>query len=148
MRRDQAITAPPGEHNNAIARTGAYSKAMIDRAISRSSARDSAVSRVLRDRRLRQVLLVAVVVQLLDAFTTAAGLHVGLSERNPFTVSVLHVYGSAGLLLQKVLVDCLLLSAMAKLPRRTAVLTVGIVTTVTAVVVVANLVGLVTAARF
>src|SRR5579859_1127408 len=115
---------------------------MIDRAISRE---DSSVAAVLRDLLLRRVLLVAVVTQLLDAFTTAAGLHVGMSERNPFTVSVLQAYGSAGLLLQKVVVACLLLAATAKLPRRTAVLSVCLVTAVTAVVVCANLTGLLTA---
>lgn len=117
---------------------------MIDRAIGADS---SNVSRVLRDHQLRRVLLIAVVTQLLDAFTTAAGLHVGLTERNPFTVSILRAYGSAGLLLQKVMVDCMLLAAMAKLPRRAALLAVGLVTLVTAVVVGANLLGLVAAVR-
>jgi hypothetical protein len=115
---------------------------MIDRAISQTN---SGVTRVLHDYQLRRVLLVAVVVQLLDAFTTAAGLHVGMSERNPFTVSVLRAYGSAGLLLQKTMVDCLLLAAMAKLPRRLAMLSVGVVTVVTATVVCTNLAGLLTA---
>jgi len=113
---------------------------MIDRAI--STREESGVSRVLRDLQLRRVLMVAVVLQLLDAFTTAAGLHIGMSERNPFTVSVLRAYGSAGLLLQKVMVACLLLVAMSKLPRRTAVVCVGMVTLVTAAVVCANLSGL------
>ncbi len=116
---------------------------MIDRAI--SSRDTSGVGRVVHDRTLRRVLLVAVVVQLLDAFTTAAGLHLGLSERNPVTVSVLRAYGSAGLLLQKIMVDCLLLLAMAKLPRRVAAVSVGVVTAVTAVVVGANIVGLLAA---
>jgi hypothetical protein len=114
---------------------------MIDRAISRGQAD---VGTVLRDLTLRRVLLVAVVVQLLDAFTTAAGLHLGLSERNPFTVSVLQAYGNPGLLLQKVMVACLLLAAMAKLPRRTGVVCVGLVTAATSVVVCTNLAGLVT----
>jgi hypothetical protein len=112
---------------------------MIDRAISRG---ELDVAGVLRDLTLRRVLLVAVVVQLLDAFTTAAGLHVGLSERNPFTVSVLRAYGVPGLLLQKVLVDCALLAAMVRLPRRAAVASIVVVTVVTAVVVGANLLGL------
>jgi hypothetical protein len=103
------------------------------------------VTRVLQDYQLRRVLLVAVVVQMLDAFTTAAGLAVGLSERNPFTVSVLRAYGSSGLLLQKVMVACLLLAAMAKLPRRISVLSVGVVTAITATVVCTNLAGLLTA---
>jgi Domain of unknown function (DUF5658) len=94
---------------------------------------------------LRRLFVVAAVVQLLDAFTTAAGLHVGLDERNPFTVSVLRAYGSAGLLLQKLLVDGLLLMAMARLPRRVAMASVAVVTAITGVVVAANLAGLLTA---
>ena len=140
--RDRAITPPPGVQHSEAGDAAAYSETMIDRAIGADS---SNVSRVLRDQQLRRVLLIAVVTQLLDAFTTAAGLHVGLSERNPFTVSILRAYGSAGLLLQKVMVDCLLLAAMAKLPRRTALLAVGLVTLVTAVVVGANLLGLLAA---
>jgi len=118
-----------------------YSTAMIDRAI---VARQGRVEEVLKDLLLRRIFLVAVVVQLLDAFTTAAGLHLGLGERNPFTLSVLQAYGSAGLLLQKVLVDCLLLTAMARLPRRVSVVSVLAVTAVTGLVVTANLVGLLT----
>ena len=115
---------------------------MIDRAM---VGEKSGIARVLRDFQLRRVLLVAVVVQILDAFTTAAGLHLGMSERNPFTVSVLHAYGVAGLLLQKLMVACLLLAAMGKLPRRISVLSVSVVTTVTATVVCTNLAGLLTA---
>jgi hypothetical protein len=115
---------------------------MIDRAIARPRL---SVSLVLRDLLLRRVWVVAVVVQLLDAFTTAAGLRLGLSERNPFTALVLRADGPAGLLLQKLLIDGVLLVAMAKLPRRTAVLSVGLVTTVTAVVVGGNLAGLLAA---
>jgi len=115
---------------------------MIDRAITRETG---GVALVLRDLLLRRVWVVAVVVQLLDAFTTAAGLHIGLPERNPFTVSVLRAYGSAGLLLQKLLVDCLLLAAMAKMSRRAAVATVCLVSGVTGAVVAANLAGLLTA---
>jgi len=117
---------------------------MIDRAISRSQA---GVSVVFRDLHLRRVYLVAVVAQVLDAFSTAAGLKLGLDERNPFTVSVLRVYGVPGLLLQKVLVAGLLLAAMAKLPRRLAVLTVALTTLVTCYAVGANLVSLVAASR-
>jgi uncharacterized protein DUF5658 len=140
--RDHPITASPGAGHRDSPEAGAYSNAMIDRAI---SGEDSGVGRVLRDLLLRRVLVVATVAQLLDAFTTAAGLRLGLSERNPFTVSVLRAYGSAGLLLQKLLVVCLLLAAMAKLPRRVAVVSVCSVTLVTAVVVVANMTGLLTA---
>jgi len=111
----------------------------VDRVMERGGQR---VTLVLRDLLLRRVWVVAVVVQLLDAFTTAAGLHIGLAERNPFTMSVLRAYGSAGLLLQKLAIDCMLLAAMAKLPRRAAVLSVSLVTAVTALVVGANLVGL------
>jgi hypothetical protein len=117
---------------------------MIDRAISRSQA---GVSLVFRDLRLRRVYLIAVVTQVLDAFSTAAGLRLGLDERNPFTVSVLRVYGVPGLLLQKVLVAGLLLAAMAKLPRRVAVATVALTTAVTCYAVGANLLALVGAAR-
>lgn len=117
---------------------------MIDRAISRSQA---GVAFVLRDLGLRRVYLIAVVVQVLDAFSTAAGLRLGLDERNPFTVSVLRVYGIPGLLLQKVLVAGLLLAAMAKLPRKVAVLTVGLTTLVTCYAVYANLISLVAASR-
>jgi hypothetical protein len=112
---------------------------MLDIAARGGNAR---VGEVLRDLTLRRVFVVAVVVQLLDALSTAAGLRVGLPERNPFTLSVLRAYGSAGLLLQKVLVDCLLLSAMARLPRRTATIAVLAVTGVTGAVVLANLAGL------
>lgn len=115
---------------------------MIDRAI---TGETHGVALVFRDLLLRRVWVVAVVVQLLDAFTTAAGLHIGLPERNPFTVSVLRAYGSAGLLLQKVLVDCILLAAMAKLSRRAAVAAVSLVSAVTGAVVVANMLGLVSA---
>jgi hypothetical protein len=142
--RHQSITPSPGADDSASPRGGAYSTAMIDRAIA-TPARDSAVTAVLRDRTLRRLLLVASVAQLLDAFTTAAGLHLGMYERNPFTVSVLQAYGSAGLLLQKVLVCCVLLAAMAKLPRRAATVTVSLVTVVTAAVVSANLLVLLTA---
>ncbi|HZS13939.1 MAG TPA: DUF5658 family protein [Candidatus Dormibacteraeota bacterium] len=117
---------------------------MIDRAIAKSQA---GVSSVFRDLLLRRVYIVAVVAQVLDAFSTAAGLRLGLDERNPFTVSVLRVYGIPGLLLQKVLVGGLLLAAMAKLPRRAAVTTVALTTAVTAYAVCANLVSLVAASR-
>lgn len=117
---------------------------MIDRAVSSGHA---GLSVVFRDLQLRRVYLVAVVAQVLDAFSTAAGLRLGLDERNPFTLSVLHVYGIPGLLLQKVLVAGLLLAAMAKLPRRLAVVTVGLTTLVTCYAVGANLVSLVTASR-
>ncbi len=117
---------------------------MLDRALSRSQA---GVGVVFRDLLLRRVYIVAVVAQVLDAFSTSAGLRLGLDERNPFTVSVLRVYGIPGLLLQKVLVAGLLLAAMAKLPRRVAVLTVGLTTAVTAYAVVANLASLLAAAR-
>jgi hypothetical protein len=117
---------------------------MLDRAISRSH---SGLNVVFRDLLLRRVYLVAVVAQVLDAFSTAAGLRLGLAERNPFTLSVLRVYGIPGLLLQKVLVAGLLLAAMAKLPRRLAVLTVGLTTLVTCYAVCANLVSLVAASR-
>lgn len=117
---------------------------MLDRALSRGQ---EGVGFVLRDLLLRRVYIVAVVAQVLDAFSTAAGLRLGLDERNPFTVSVLRVYGVPGLLLQKVLVVALLLAAMAKLPRRLAVLTVGLTTAVTCYAVVANLVSLLTTAR-
>ena len=102
---------------------------------------------VFQDLQLRRVYLIAIVAQVLDAFSTAAGLRVGLDERNPFTLSVLHVYGVSGLLLQKVLVAGLVLAAMAKLPRRVAVTTVGVTTLVTTFAVGANLVALVLAAR-
>lgn len=98
------------------------------------------VSVVFRDLLLRRVYIVALVMQVLDAFSTAAGLRLGLDERNPFTVSVLLHFGVPGLLLQKVLVGCLLLAAMAKLPRRLAVFTVVTTTMVTAYAVAANLV--------
>ena len=117
---------------------------MIDRAIAKSQ---EGVSFVFRDLLLRRVLVVAVVAQVLDAFSTAAGLRLGLDERNPFTVSVLRVYGIPGLLLQKVLVAGLLLAAMAKLPRRAAVATVLVTTAATAYAVCANLVSLVGAAH-
>ena len=84
---------------------------------------------------------------MLDALSTAAGLHVGLDERNPFTVSVLRLYGIPGLLLQKALVAGLLLAAMARLPRRTAVATVMLTTAVTAYAVAANLASLLAVAR-
>jgi hypothetical protein len=93
---------------------------------------------VFRDLLLRRVFVAALVAQLLDALSTAAGLSVGLDERNPFTVSVLRAYGVSGLLLQKVLVVGLLLAAMAKLPRRAAVVAVGATTAVTAFAVCAN----------
>lgn len=141
--RHQSITLSPGADNSTPAGSGAYSTAMIDRAIA-APAHESAVSAVLRDRILRRLLLVASVAQLLDALSTAAGLHLGMSERNPFTVSVLQAYGSAGLLLQKLLVCCVLLAAMAKLPRRAAMLMVCLVTAVTAFVVSANILGLLT----
>jgi uncharacterized protein DUF5658 len=141
-RRDASITAPPGAHHRPAADRPAYFRAMIDRAIGGGNSR---VGEVLRDLTLRRVFVVAVVVQLLDALSTAAGLRVGLPERNPFTLSVLQAYGPAGLLLQKVVVDCLLLSAMARLPRRTSMIAVLAVTGVTAAVVLANLAGLVTA---
>ncbi|HXA28756.1 MAG TPA: DUF5658 family protein [Candidatus Angelobacter sp.] len=117
---------------------------MIDRAIAKSQP---GVSNVLRDLLLRRVYVAAVIAQVLDAFSTAAGLRLGLDERNPFTVSVLHVYGIPGLLLQKVLVAGLLLAAMAKLPRRLAVTTVVLTTAVTAYAVCANLVSLIGAAH-
>jgi Domain of unknown function (DUF5658) len=117
---------------------------MIDRALDRGQA---GLAAVFHDLLLRRVYLAAVVAQVLDAFSTAAGLRVGLDERNPFTLSVLHIYGIPGLLLQKVLVGGLLLAAMAKLPRRAAVATVGLTTLVTAYAVGANLVALVLAAR-
>jgi hypothetical protein len=117
---------------------------MLDRAI---SPRREGLSSLFHDLLLRRVYLVAVVAQVLDAFSTAAGLRVGLDERNPFTLSVLHIYGIPGLLLQKILVAGLLLAAMAKLPRRVAVATVGLTTAVTAYAVCANLVALVLAAR-
>ena len=117
---------------------------MIDRAISRGQA---GVSFVFRDLHLRRVYMLAVVVQVLDAFSTAAGLRLGLDERNPFTVSVLRVYGIPGQLLQKVLVAGLLLAAMAKLPRRVAVITVGATTAVTCYAVGANLLALVAASH-
>jgi Domain of unknown function (DUF5658) len=98
---------------------------------------------VFRDLLLRRVFVAALVAQLLDALSTAAGLSLGLPERNPFTVSVLHAYGVAGLLLQKVLVAGLLLAAMAKLPRRVAVAAVGLTTAVTAFAVCANLTAVV-----
>ena len=141
--RDQAITSSPAGDNIDRAESVAYSTAMIDRAISKQRE-DSTVARVLRDLLLRRVLVAAAVAQLLDAFTTAAGLSLGMSERNPFTVSVLRAYGVAGLLLQKVLVVGLLLAAMAKLPRRVAVISVCAVTVLTAVVVGDNLSGLLT----
>jgi len=140
--RDEPITTSPGGEHSDPADAAAYSTAMIDRAI---NANESTVARVLRDLTLRRVLTVAAVVQLLDAFSTAAGLRLGLTERNPFTVSVLRAYGSAGLLLQKLLVVCLLLAAMAKLPRRMAIVSVYLVTVVTAVVVCLNLTGLLAA---
>jgi hypothetical protein len=117
---------------------------MIDRAI-----RDGRVglAYMLRDLLLRRVYVVAVVAQVLDAFSTAAGLRVGLDERNPFTVSVLHAYGVPGLLLQKALVCGLLLAAMAKLPRRLAVLTVVVTTLLTTFAVCSNLTALVAAVR-
>jgi hypothetical protein len=117
---------------------------MIDRAMAK---RQAGVSAVFRDLLLRRVYVVAVVAQVLDAFSTAAGLHVGLDERNPFTVSVLRAYGTPGLLLQKVLVVGLLLAAMARLPRRVAAATVMLTTAVTAYAVCANLVSLVAVAR-
>jgi hypothetical protein len=117
---------------------------MIDRAVAKSQA---GVSFVLHDLLLRRVYMVAVVAQVLDALSTAGGLRVGLDERNPFTVSVLRVYGIPGLLLQKALVAGLLLAAMAKLPRRAAVTTVLLTTAVTAFAVCANLASLVTASR-
>lgn len=139
---DGAITPSPAPHHNQPAEPVAYSTSMIDATLQQGGRR---AAMVLRDRLLRRAWLVAVVVQLLDAFTTAAGLHIGLPERNPFTVSVLRIYGSAGLLLQKAVIDCMLLAAMAKLPRRTALLSVGLVTAVTALVVGANLLGLLAA---
>jgi hypothetical protein len=117
---------------------------MIDRAVAKSQA---GVVFVFRDLLLRRVYIVAVVAQVLDAFSTAAGLRLGLDERNPFTLSVLRVYGVPGLLLQKILVAGLLLAAMAKLPRRVAVAMVALTTTVTAYAVCTNLVSLVLAAR-
>jgi hypothetical protein len=117
---------------------------MIDRAIDRSHM---GLNSVFHDLLLRRVYMIAVVAQVLDAFSTAAGLRLGLAERNPFTLSVLQIYGIPGLLLQKILVGGLLLAAMAKLPRRVAVATVGITTLVTAYAVCANLVALVLAAR-
>lgn len=117
---------------------------MIDRVLAKSQA---GMSVVFRDLGLRRIYVVAVVTQVLDAFSTAAGLRLGLDERNPFTVSVLRVYGVPGLLLQKVLVAGLLLAAMAKLPRRLAVPTVALTTLVTCYAVGANLVSLVVASR-
>jgi len=117
---------------------------MMDRAIAKSQA---GVSFVFQDLLLRRVYIIAVVAQVLDAFSTAAGLRLGLDERNPFTLSVLHVYGVPGLLLQKTLVAGLLLAAMAKLPRRLAVATVALTTVVTAYAVCANLVSLLLVGR-
>jgi hypothetical protein len=141
---DGAITPSPGDHNSDPPEAGAYSTAMVDRAILGAQGGFAAV---FRDLLLRRVWLVAAVIQLLDAFTTAAGLHLGLPERNPLTVGVLRAYGSGGLLLQKIVVVGLLLEAMAKLPRRAAVLSVCVVSAVTGAVVCANLVGLVATAR-
>ena len=101
------------------------------------------VAVVFRDLLLRRVYIAAVVFQVLDAFSTAAGLRMGLDERNPFTVSVLRSFGVPGLLLQKVLVVGLFLAAMAKLPRRLAVVTVGATTAVTVYAVAANLLAVV-----
>jgi hypothetical protein len=105
------------------------------------------VGDLFRDLLLRRVYIAAVVFQVLDAFSTAAGLRMGLDERNPFTVSVLRSFGVPGLLLQKVLVVSLLLAAMAKLPRRMAVATVVITTAVTAYAVFANLAAVVATAH-
>jgi hypothetical protein len=107
------------------------------------TARPLPLAAIFRDLLLRRVFMAALVAQLLDALSTAAGLSLGLAERNPFTVSVLHAYGVAGLLLQKVLVVGLLLAAMAKLPRRVAVTAVGITTVVTAFAVFSNLTAVV-----
>ena len=109
------------------------------------SSTQSRVAVVFHDLLLRRVFVVALVAQVLDAFSTAAGLAVGLSERNPFTVSVLHAYGVAGLLLQKTLVVGLLLAAMAKLPRRAAVVAVCLTSVVTAFAVWSNLTAMVAA---
>jgi hypothetical protein len=117
---------------------------MIDRAFTTGP---TGLTLVLRDLLLRRVYAAAVVAQVLDAFSTAAGLHVGLDERNPFTVSVIHAYGVSGLLLQKALVAGLLLAAMAKLPRRMAVATVVMTTVVTAFAVCANLTAMVAVGR-
>ena len=117
---------------------------MIDRAITKSQP---GVSLVFHDLLLRRVYMIAIVAQVLDAFSTAAGLRLGLDERNPFTLSVLRIYGVPGLLLQKTLVAGLLLAAMAKLPRRLAVGTVALTTVVTAYAVCANLVSVLVAAH-
>jgi hypothetical protein len=94
---------------------------------------------VFQDLVLRRAFIVVLVASVLDALSTAAGLAVGLDERNPFTVSVLHAYGVAGLLLQKTLVVLLLLAAMAKLPRRAAVVAACLTSAVTTFAVWSNL---------
>lgn len=109
----------------------------------RSSSFRLGVGEILEDLLLRRVFVTAVVVQLLDALSTAAGVSKGLPERNPVTVSLMTSYGRLGLLVPKVLVAGLLLMCLAKLPRRAAVATVMVATALTGYVVGENLASLV-----
>lgn len=112
----------------------------------RSTRAGFRVRRVLADRGLRKPLTYFAALQMLDVLSTAAGLLAGLRELNPVTVDVLHRYGLAGLVIQKVPVLIGALLGIALLPRRSAVIAAWACTAVMAVVLAGN-VGLVVAAH-
>jgi Domain of unknown function (DUF5658) len=101
---------------------------------------------LLQDRRLRLPILAFVVAQLLDVVTTSAGLLLGLGEANPLTAGVLHHFGVAGLVAQKVPVVLGTVGGLTVLPRRVALVAAWGFALLVAVVVGSNL-SLVVSAR-
>jgi Domain of unknown function (DUF5658) len=108
-------------------------------ALSLPAAAAERLACLLQDRRLRLPVLAFVVAQLLDIITTSAGLLLGLGEANPLTAGVLHHFGVAGLVAQKVPVVLGTVGGLAILPRRVALVAAWGFALLVAVVVGSNL---------
>lgn len=78
----------------------------------------SEVSKRDKDVVFRFVLLAYALFSLLDWMTTSTALEVGGRERNPIAASLYAQYGSAGLLLFKVLVVGVIVAVLVRIPRR------------------------------
>ncbi len=111
---------------------------MVTSTRERTPRRPWSVGTVLADPALRIPLVFFVVAELLDVLTTLSGLLMGLSEVNPVASSVLGVFGSFGLLIQKAAVVIAVTIAAALLPPRLAALTCWTFTLVMSAVVASN----------
>lgn len=106
------------------------------------------VMRVLRDRSLRHLYELFLIVQLLDVGSSAAGQLSDLHEANPLTLAIVQAWGTPGFLVSKIPVFLITLLALARLPRRMARFAAVILLAVSIPVVLWNIHLLLQASNF